>query len=185
MFVGDQQTVSSCAEMIRSAMAIAPKELVYFARFRTAIECYAAREAARLATAKDVAELESLCEQIDREGQEDIEAIRLDIQFHRKLVEIAGDELLRQVVGVTHDFVLAGMVQTTNAPRDRECSLREHPPIVAAVRAGDPDAAERAMRVHMEAVLSRLQRLEKQSKDSSQPAAAGKSGGTTHSAASL
>jgi GntR family transcriptional repressor for pyruvate dehydrogenase complex len=168
IFVGDHQSVVSCAKMIRSAMAIAPKELVNFARFRTAIECYAAREAARLATAEDLAELESLCTEMDREGQEDLEAIRLDMQFHRKVVEIVGDELLRNVMAVAYDFILAGMVQTTGAtrPRDRECSLREHPPIVAALRAGDPDAAERAMRAHMDAVLSRLQQLEEQPKES-------------------
>src|SRR5262245_49397034 len=60
MFVGDQGSVSQCARLVRSALAVSSKELVKFTEFRNAIECYASRRAAESASDADIAELERL-----------------------------------------------------------------------------------------------------------------------------
>jgi DNA-binding FadR family transcriptional regulator len=164
MFVGTGNGLTNCVKMLRSALALSPKELVQFTEFRKAIECYAARRAAESATPEDLAELQTFCNQMDQEGREYLDAMRLDFQFHRKLMAITGNELMSGVLEVIQEFVLAAMVQTTPKPRDREGSHRRHLAIVRAIRAGNPDAAEKAMNAHMEHTVDMLEEMDRQRK---------------------
>jgi len=156
IFVADRDSLASCAQLLRSAMTIAPKDLLKYAEVRWGIECYAARRAAELATAEDLAELEDLLEQMDHPRRDYLETLRLDLQFHRKLIDIAGNEVMQNLMEVIHDFVMAGMQHTTPKPRDRNWSRPLHRAILDAVRSANPDAAEAAMRAHMESVVRRL-----------------------------
>lgn len=164
MFVGDGSSLIRCVQMLRSALALSPRELVQVTEFRKAIECYAARCAAERATPDDLAELTTLCNEIDREGREYLETMRLDFQFHRRLMAITGNPLMCSVLEVIQEFILAAMVQTTPKPRDRAQSHRRHMAIVEAIRSGDPDAAERAMQKHMEHTVRVLNNMERQRK---------------------
>jgi GntR family transcriptional repressor for pyruvate dehydrogenase complex len=150
MFVGNRGSLSSCLKLVRNALAVSPKELLQFYEFRRAIEAYTARQAAQTATADDIAALTSLCERMDQEGQGYEEAIHVDFQFHLKLVELTGNEVIRNVMEVIQGFIMAGMMQTTPNPRDRASSQRGHLQILDAIRAHDPDAAERAMQAHID-----------------------------------
>ena len=85
-----------------------------------------------------------------------VEALRFDLQFHRKLIDITGNEVIRNLMEVIHEFVRASMMHTTPKPRDRNWSRPLHRAILDAVRSANPDAAEEAMRAHMEAVVRRL-----------------------------
>ena len=152
--------------MLRSALALSPKELGQFTEFRNAIECYAARRAAEVATPQDLADLQTLCDEMDRPGREDLEAMQIDFQFHRRLMAITGNELLCSVLEVVQEFVLAAMVQTTPHPRDRAESHSRHLAIQRAIRDGDADAAETAMRAHMEHTVRVLKERERQEKQS-------------------
>jgi len=156
MFVGDRGSLSGCVQLVRSAMAIAPKDLTGFAELRTAIEVHAARLAAERATPEDVAALESILADMDRADADYEDAIRADFGFHRKIVEISGNELMRNIMQVIHEFVMAGMVHTTPRPRNRDRSQKLHGAIVDAIRGHDPDAAEKAMKFHMTSVSRAL-----------------------------
>jgi GntR family transcriptional repressor for pyruvate dehydrogenase complex len=169
MFVGDPRSLSSCVQMVRTAMAISPREMEQFAEFRAAIECISARKAAERATPEDLAELEERLRQIDLTDDYH-ESIRRDFYFHHKIVEMTGNALMTNVMEVIQQFVLAGMVQTTPAPRNREGSQKLHRSIFEAIKSGDPDAAEKAMQTHMDMVAVALQRAEKQR----EPVVAGK-----------
>ncbi len=163
-FVGNWSGLAGCVKMLRSALALSPKELAKFTEFRNAIECYAARRAAERATPEDVADLQRLCDDMDRAGRDDLEAMQLDFQFHRRLMALTCNELMCNVLEVVQEFALAAMVQTTPKPRDREQSHRRHQAIVEAVRAGDADAAEKAMQAHMEHSVRQLEAVERQRK---------------------
>jgi GntR family transcriptional repressor for pyruvate dehydrogenase complex len=156
IFVAERDNLASCAQLLRSAMTISPKDLLKYAEVRWGIECYAARRAAELATAEDLAELENLLEQMDQPGRHYMEALRFDLQFHRKLIDITGNEVIRNLMEVIHEFVRASMMHTTPKPRDRNWSRPLHRAILDAVRSANPDAAEAAMRAHMESVVHRL-----------------------------
>ena len=97
-------------------MAISPKDLLKYAEVRWGIECYAARRAAEVATAEDLAELEKLLEQMDHPKRDYLETLRLDLQFHRKLIDITGNEVMQNLMEVIHEFVIAGMMHTTPKP---------------------------------------------------------------------
>jgi GntR family transcriptional regulator, transcriptional repressor for pyruvate dehydrogenase complex len=152
MFVGDPDTLSSCVNLVRSAMTMCPRDLTQFFEFRSALECWTARRAAEVAQPEDISELESLCEQMDRQDQSYEDTIQADFAFHRKLFEIAGNQLMFAVSTVLQQWTLAGMLQTTPKPRDYAASRRLHRAILKGVRDGDPDAAEKAMLKHMESV---------------------------------
>jgi len=156
MFVGDRDSLAGCLKLVRSAMAVTPRDLTQFAELRSALEHHGARRAAVLATDDDVAELESLCDAMDRRDLPYEEAVGLDFAFHRTLIETTGNELMVNVMSVLQEFIVEAMLQTTPRPRDRGMSRQLHRAILAAVRSGDPDAAERAMREHMEVTRARL-----------------------------
>lgn len=157
MFVGDRDSLTACVALVRTALAITPRDLFQFMEFRIAVEVYAARQAARLATDRDITELELLLAEIDLEDKTDEEAIRADFSFHRKLIEISGNALMLNIVRVLQEFYLAAMARTTRRPRDRDVSRTLHESILEAVRARSPEAAEKAMQAHMVVTRARLE----------------------------
>jgi GntR family transcriptional repressor for pyruvate dehydrogenase complex len=159
MFVGDRGSIRSCVQLVRSAMTIAPKDVSHFTELRTAVEVHAARRAAELATPEDIAELEALCAEMDRDDQDYLDAVRCDFQFHRKIVDIVRNEVMSNVMEVIHEFIMAGMLHTTPNPRNRGRSRKLHGPILDAIRAHDADAAEAAMKVHMDAVSKKMREV--------------------------
>jgi GntR family transcriptional repressor for pyruvate dehydrogenase complex len=158
MFVGDTGSLLSCVRLVRSALTVSPGELVQFTEFRRAIECDAVRSAALRATAEDVAELEALCEEIRRSDLDYAAAFQLDLRFHRKLLDLAGNPVMSNVMDVVREFVLASIVEGAPYRRDAEKTYRGHRAIVAALRARDPEAAEKAVREHLDHVLQALRK---------------------------
>jgi GntR family transcriptional repressor for pyruvate dehydrogenase complex len=157
MFVGDRDSLAGCLKLVRTAMAVTPRDLTQFADLRSALEHHGARRAAERATPGDVAELQALCDAMDRRDLPYEEAIGIDFAFHRRLIEITGNELMVNVMSVLQEFIVQAMLQTTPRPRDRSVSRRLHRAILEAVRKGDLDGAERAMREHMKVTRARLE----------------------------
>lgn len=155
-FVGSTDSLASCVQMLRTALTISPRELLAYTELRAAIEVQAARLAAERATDSDVAELEELLVKLNSEQRPYGELLEIDFRFHRKLIDIAGNELMSNLMEVIYEFVLAQMAQTTPSPQENKLGRRVHQEIVSAVKAHDPDGAESAMREHMQAVLDRL-----------------------------
>jgi len=155
-FVGDASSLSNCVRLLQSAVTLSPQELTAYAELRSAIEVQAARQAAERATADDVVALQAMLTQLEREDLPYAELLEIDFDFHRKLIEMAGNPLMQNLMEVIYEFVLAQMARTTPTPKENKLGRRLHREIVAAVKAGEPDAAERAMREHMQAVLTRL-----------------------------
>jgi GntR family transcriptional repressor for pyruvate dehydrogenase complex len=155
-FVGSATSLANCVRLLRSAVTISPQELRSYAELRSAIEVQAARQAAERATNDDVAELSELLKRLDDDELPYPEALELDFQFHRKLLELAGNPLMQNMMEVIYEFVLTQMARTTPSPRDNQFGRRLHKAILSAVRNHDPDAAAKAMQQHMQAVLKRL-----------------------------
>ncbi|MBY0521948.1 MAG: FadR family transcriptional regulator [Gemmataceae bacterium] len=164
IYVGDRGSLSSCVKLVRTAMSIAPKEVLRLTELRTAIEVHAARLAAERATPEEVVELEELCRQMDREDVDHLEAIEFDFRFHRKIVAITGNEMMENIMHVIHEFVMAGMIHTTPNPRNRRNSKALHGAILDAIRSGDAEAAEKAMKAHMGMVSLRLEEADERRK---------------------
>lgn len=153
-FVGDGNSLGNCVRLLRSAVTLSPQELLTYVELRSAIEVQAARQAAERATDADVEELTGYLRDLDDEAVSYPQALEIDFRFHRKLIEIAGNPLMQNLMEVIYEFVLTQMART--AQRTSDVGRRLHKAILKAVRERNPDAAERAMREHMQAVLKRL-----------------------------
>lgn len=163
MFVADPSGVASCARLIRNAMTLSGRDLAQFMEFRRIIEIQAARRAAELATSKDLADLKQMVLDMNREDQAYIESVRIDFQFHLKIVEISGNELMHSALRVLQEFIMTTMVKTTPNPRDYDYSRKVHLELVDAIGTGHPDVAEKAARAHMELSESSLKERESKS----------------------
>ena len=79
---------------------------------------------------------------------------RQDALFHDKIMEIAGNELIRETLSHqhTHFHIFRLMFHS----RVTEEALDEHEALLTAFAAGDAPGAERAMRIHLERSRDRL-----------------------------
>jgi DNA-binding FadR family transcriptional regulator len=159
MFVGDRDGLSGCTKLFRSAMTMSGKDLTDIAELRTVIECHTVRRAAELASPQQVRELSEALERLGHEGQKHDEAVRTDFEFHRKLADVAGNKFMSSLMTIMEELLVSAITVATEKPRDFRGNLEIHRPIFEAVQAGDPDAAEAAMRHHMRIFCSRIARV--------------------------
>ena len=130
---------------------------IYEMRLR--LEPFAARAAA---TNLDEGKLAELAEAAGRmaggEGSDErirySSFARLDAIFHHKILEIAGNALIRETLWHQHTHFHIFRLMFHSRVTDE--ALDEHDHIMSAFEARDPDAAEDAMRVHVERSRGRI-----------------------------
>jgi DNA-binding GntR family transcriptional regulator len=118
------------------------------------------REVVRLAIARWKpqfgAELEGhvRAEEAARQAGEARVSIRLAGEFHTRLGDMAGNALLRRYLGevVSRCSLILALY---GRPHSADCAVNEHREIVAALRAGDAEAAVRIMEHHLGSVEHR------------------------------
>jgi len=116
---------------------------------RGSLEGLAARLAARHATPEELAVLRSMLES-DRKLVNDPEAMsRANRRFHKQIHLASHNRFLVQQLDLVHRS-MALLAQTSIAVEGRPTdTLEEHEQIVAAIEAGDGDAADAALRAHI------------------------------------
>ena len=131
---------------------------VMTARFvREAVEADIVRAAAQAVTPPILALLEAnlAAQRAVVDSDDPSRFMELDEAFHRLLAQAAGqpaiwdilEDLKTQMDRVRH-------ISTRQFPRER--LIDQHAAVVAALRSGDPDAAEAQMRTHLKGVLTDL-----------------------------
>jgi len=114
---------------------------------RTLLEVHASRLAAKAATSDDIQNLRRLLGNLDNDMKKgDSEAAAaVDLAFHREIVTAAHH---RRLLATWEP--LSGIIQTiltlTNEHSTEHRIMSAHRPLVEAIAAGDPDAAEKATR---------------------------------------
>jgi DNA-binding GntR family transcriptional regulator len=78
-----------------------------------------------------------------------------DWGFHQTILDHCGNRFLRRMVGGLGASVQRMRQNVRRGPVDTEQAVAEHGRVLAAIEAGDPPAAEEAMRAHIEAVRER------------------------------
>jgi DNA-binding GntR family transcriptional regulator len=126
---------------------------------RLLLEPDAARRAASQITEEHMRKLTETAEQMRRldGGRERLKYsgfARLDADLHDYILEIAGNELIRDTLAHlhTHFHIFRLMFHT----RVTEEALGEHESLLVALSSGDASGAERAMRDHIERSRQRL-----------------------------
>jgi DNA-binding GntR family transcriptional regulator len=118
--------------------------------------------AAKAAAAMDEAKLDILLEAAGvmsrREGKDErlrySNFARQDAIFHDKIMEFSENELIRQTL--SHQHTHFHIFRLMYHARVTEEALDEHEAILAAFSSADPDAAQKAMRIHIEHSRDRL-----------------------------
>ncbi|GAT65514.1 FadR family transcriptional regulator [Planomonospora sp. ID91781] len=123
--------------------------------FRTAVECGAAQV---LATAEPAGEwretLRRRLAEVNSAGPDDYR--RLDTAFHLSIAELTGSPLLAAACADARLRVTDLLNAIPVLQRNIEHAAAQHEAIVAAILAGDPDAARRAVAEHLEGTAALL-----------------------------
>jgi GntR family transcriptional regulator, transcriptional repressor for pyruvate dehydrogenase complex len=130
---------------------------------RQALEVAAAGYAARRRDPDDIARLEKIAHAL-REHVEDIPRfVEHDVRFHLALADATGNPFFKLFLGSIREIMAQSMkvgLISRRSQREIDISLEAHEEIFERVRAGEPEAAERAMRRHfadaVEAIATEL-----------------------------
>ena len=127
-------------------------EVIELYEMRAVLEGTAARLAARVASAVELAELSALNAALsaDPAGPE---AQQINRQFHRTLLDAARNRFLVKSMSALRKTMMILGPTTLSDPARASAALAEHAAVLAALEARDAPAAEAAMRAHVENAL--------------------------------
>jgi DNA-binding GntR family transcriptional regulator len=134
-----------------------PKEIADIFAVRIALEVPAVRRAASTADPNTVRALEKQLARMHTAVADDDEPglARHDLSFHDAILGVAGNHSARKIVATLRESTRLLGATTGHRSRTLADIDNEHTPILAAIAANDADAAEAAMREHLE-VTGRL-----------------------------
>ncbi|QCP52128.1 FadR family transcriptional regulator [Trinickia violacea] len=135
-----------------SALGDSPSELM---QARAAIEGSVVVLAAARMTAATLDRLRRTIERMRRLAAAGKSPVEADRQFHMLIAETAGNSVLSRFVGELfdsrHDPIAAAMRGHTESAQTWTAAVEEHEDVLKALQAGDPIAAQTAMRAHLRA----------------------------------
>ena len=120
---------------------------------RSVLEGTASRLAARMAQRVEVVELTELNDALAA-SEPGAAAQELNRQFHRTLLDAARNRFLVKTMSALQKTLLILGPTTLADPTRPEAAAAEHAAVIRAIAAHDGDAAEAAMRAHVEAALN-------------------------------
>jgi DNA-binding FadR family transcriptional regulator len=142
-------------EAISSSMLPRPEDLDDVLRLREILELGAVRQAAhRTLTAGERETLQTRLRDVSAAGPEDYR--RLDARLHLTICELVGSPSLIPLFADNRTHVNAFLDEIPLLPPNIEHSNEQHATVVAAILAGDPDAAVGAMEEHLSGTAALL-----------------------------
>jgi DNA-binding GntR family transcriptional regulator len=137
---------------------VSKAEAVEILEARAALEGLAARQAALNLSPAGASELRGI---LERQGaalaREDLlGASDVNAELHAKIVELSGHATAQRLIRALNSQMVRYQFRTILIPGRRTQSIEEHTAIVDALTAGRPEAAERAMRSHLNQVAKAL-----------------------------
>jgi len=142
-------------DQFRALLRSQRDELLALLEFRLVNERLAAQIAAKRVTDADVADLEAAVEAI--RVSEGIGAFRqADSAFHLKIAEMARSPLLERAIADARAAMFLPL-DVIGFEIMRSSTVRGHEKVLAAIRAGDPDRAARAMASHIRTTTRELE----------------------------
>jgi DNA-binding GntR family transcriptional regulator len=125
---------------------------------RAALEGLAARQAALNLSAAGASELRGILERqraaLDK--QDLLGASDVNAELHAKVVELSGHATAQRLIRALNSQMVRFQFRTILIPGRPNQSIEEHTAIVDALTDGRPEAAERAMRSHLNQVAKAL-----------------------------
>lgn len=138
-------------------------EAVEILQVRAMLEALAAREAATRATAREIARLRRILAGMGRmiEANDLLGYSEQNAALHAAIIESARHETVARLIAGLRAQLVRFQFRTILVAGRAGNSFAEHTAIVDAIAGRDPDAAENAMRRHLDQVESTLSRARK------------------------
>ncbi|MFN3259176.1 MAG: transcriptional regulator NanR [Pikeienuella sp.] len=144
------RTVDQLGETMRHLLVHSAASLENLKEARTMFEAGMARLAARKRSSRDLARLRAILA-AQREARADRERfVALDGEFHREIASIAGNPLFAVVSEAVFLWLRDFYFGAVSVRGLEALTLEEHESILAALEAGDAEAASRRMSDHLE-----------------------------------
>lgn len=143
------QLLSGAAKMLMSRNS----GIRQFQKTRTFVEVAIVREAVRLATDADIADLETLLAQNEASAGDIAVFSQTDDAFHHRIASIAQDPLLDALYHVVLELLEDQRRMSLSHPEALTKAMAAHRQIFEAIRDRDADRAEAAMRAHLTTVV--------------------------------
>jgi DNA-binding FadR family transcriptional regulator len=141
------QQVDMAAQMM---LATSPGSLDHLKHARLFFERGMARQAASKAKPADIADLNRLvAAQTALLGGDPVRFIEADMEFHTAIAAISGNPIFAAVSESMLSWLKQFHTELLIWSGKETITLAEHEAIVAAIRSGDPEAAETAMAHHL------------------------------------
>ena len=134
--------------------AISVEEAVEITEVRMVLEGLCAAKAAEQATAADRKDLEALMVEMRRavKADDSVRYAKLNKLLHAKIREIAQQATADRIIALLRNQFVQHQFRLSMIPGRPAVSVHEHDRIAKAIIAGDPAAAEEAMRAHLRSV---------------------------------
>jgi GntR family transcriptional repressor for pyruvate dehydrogenase complex len=121
---------------------------------RRMVEVGVAGLAATRRNEQDLADMEASLV-VMKAAHDDVTAFaRADLAFHDAVMRAAANELIQALFDPISRLIGAGRIESSRPAERRAYALEAHASILAAIRAGDSDAAARAMQAHLDSTLT-------------------------------
>ena len=139
-------------------IGIGREELIDIYKIRMRLEGLASAEATKKITPDDIKKLRDIVELSDFYiAKQDAEHLKeLDSEFHSIIYSASGNRLLCKILSDLHRNIHFYRKRSLTVADRLEKSVSEHKEILAAIEAGDSDAADRLTSAHIEAALNNL-----------------------------
>jgi DNA-binding GntR family transcriptional regulator len=139
------------------------REVVHACNIREALEGMAARLCCFTASRDELNELEQLAKEVDAAGLAGRveEMAPLDLQFHQRVVQLTGNEMLMQLADSYRALMqladsYRALSRRLQVHEEGETVPARHAVLVQAMKDNDPDLAERLMREHIRVGVEEL-----------------------------
>ena len=139
-------------------IGINTEDLIDIYHIRMRLEGLASASAAKRITPEEIKELEESVELTEfYMSKKDAEHIKeLDTEFHKIIYRASGNRLLAKTLIELHRKIKAYRKLSLTVTERLERSIEEHKEILAAIKKGDADEADRLTAMHIEAALQNL-----------------------------
>jgi len=149
-------------------MPVSDRDYEEWLQIREQLEGVATREAALNASQRDVAQLRAIFENFSDGNAASTGAAaysKANVDFHQKIMDLAGNEMLRRV-WASFDHVQTSYRRQTIAKLHRsEDSLREHLDIIDAIERRDSERAENLAKSHVRSLADAVRIAQKYNKN--------------------
>ena len=111
-----------------------------------------AQRASENAAPEEIVELEEILKEQKREVARGMNPIRTDSDFHHCLARIARNRVLERLLLALFDLLRQTRERYLQPEERKRRSLQGHQKILSAIKRGNPVAARKAMRRHLEEI---------------------------------